>query len=151
MSVKASSETRPLNEIFQARAAAAAAAPVTVQHQAPYLILPSMSHEQQFVYRQRQRELFNQGLRQEFPVKYMSFHACFLLMIGIVCIALQVVLIANRAPYFYLANGIWAGAAAILLSLYYAFFGESNLTMITFLSIITGLHYSEKTENFDRI
>jgi hypothetical protein len=121
--------SRPLNEIFQSRSAQPL--PVYAQTQyPPFLVVRSLNADQQIYYRHRQRELFNVGLAQYFPVKYMIFHACLLLLLGIVCISLQIVLIVREAPYFYLANGIWAGAAAIALSLYYAVFGKEKFLLV---------------------
>ena len=75
-------------------------------------------YEQMVVQRQiilrQQQEYRQKMLEQNYPVKFVIGHAIFVVAICITLIALQIVMIINEYPLYYVGTGFWVSAYFII-------------------------------------
>jgi hypothetical protein len=72
------------------------------------LYLVSRNSYAQIVHIQKKRkELIEKKLKENLPVTYFFVHFIVLSIVSIALVVLQVFAIMHKAPFFYVASGIW--------------------------------------------
>ena len=80
---------------------------------APVNIYEQMMIQQQELYRQQQ-EYRQKMLEENYPVKFVIGHAIIVGAICVTLIVLQIVMIVNQYPMYYIGQGIWVAAYFII-------------------------------------
>jgi hypothetical protein len=65
----------------------------------------------------QQKEYFRKIIKERYPVKFAIASSTILIIICLIEIAMQIIIIVNKAPLYYVGGGIWAGLFGIGLGL----------------------------------
>jgi len=65
---------------------------------------------------QQQKEYFKKLIKERYPVKFAIATSAILIVICLIEIVMQIIIIVNKAPLYYVGAGIWAGLFGIVLA-----------------------------------
>jgi hypothetical protein len=86
----------------------------------PMMQMNPQAYEQAIAFRQQliqqQKEYFQKLIKERYPVKFAIATSAIMIIICLIEIAMQIIIIVNKAPYYYIGGGIWAGLAGIGLA-----------------------------------
>lgn len=77
--------------------------------------------------RRQQREHIERQLQQNYPVKYVFFHGCICILLGIIAYIMQIILIVNRGRNYFIGSGFIGGTGLFALGI--LAFTTSNFQM----------------------
>jgi hypothetical protein len=63
---------------------------------------------------QSQYDPYTQRFKDKYPIKYVIIHSSLIIVLSLAAIAIQVVLIVEKAPLSVLGSGIWIGVFYIV-------------------------------------
>ena len=80
-----------------------------------------MTYEENLILRreiiQHQKEYITRRLKENFPLLYIVVFLSCSILIGAIQIILQIILIVNKSPLYYIGHGIWGGFFTIMIGL----------------------------------
>lgn len=65
----------------------------------------------------KRRLFIEQRLREHYPTRFCLFYSIAIILIGIIELTLQVLIIVEKSPLYYISNGIWGGVGCILVGI----------------------------------
>lgn len=78
-------------------------------------------YEQEIAFQQelmrQQKEYYEKLIKQRYPVKFVAVSSAILAIICLVEITMQIIVMVNKAPLYYVGAGLWAGLFGLVLAL----------------------------------